>query len=448
MEKVGDDNYMSNEYFIGQLKEKYKNGSLIPFIGAGLSMPFNVPDWSNLIWEYASALTVSEFPVFHELIKMELSKYEYWEALRQIKRYAKRNDQDIQEYICNKVNNSINLNISDNLHNYADLANMGFDSFLTTNYDHILSRYLETNFNSINLKDLGSSTQNILNDGQKRIFHLHGNISQQDSIVMTEETYRELYESRKYSILFSLFAGTKTFLFLGFSFNDIFIQKIIKELNEFFKSKHYILLNNPEDKQVEWLKNNFNIETIVYDGSVSSHAEEIRKILKQITSDNGGKAEQDKLAEGVMEYLLENIPDSEEKKQLEQFFFCKKLRLENIDDKVIDYSKNCFFMAEQYIRWLSKSKFVLKDKIIKHMLDICYTNYQDLFISVFNQFKDSEKFLKCVHDALKGIEFKRLEKILETDYMPLEINKQGFIHVLADDISTENEVWWGEKRFE
>lgn len=32
-----------------QLKEAYHENKLVPFIGAGLSVPFNIPTWEDLI---------------------------------------------------------------------------------------------------------------------------------------------------------------------------------------------------------------------------------------------------------------------------------------------------------------------------------------------------------------------------------------------------------------
>lgn len=74
--------------------------------------------------------------------------------------------------------------------------------------------------------------------------------------------------------------------------------------------------------------------------------------------------------------------------------------------------------------------------------------YKELFISIYEEDRDSEKFLKEVHKSLGNLEFTKLKKFISEDSMPNEINKQGFIHILADDTKSEKEVWWGEKRIE
>jgi hypothetical protein len=325
---------------------------------------------------------------------------------------------------------------------------MSFNSYITTNYDHILQTFLPSNFNPINLRDINSSMQKIINSkDEKRIFHLHGHISDSSSIVLSHEKYLELYNDGKYKTLFSIFTATKTFLFVGFSFNDVFIQNIIKDNFEAFKSKHYIILNNPTEEQVKFLKNNFNLETISYNSKDSSHEEEIRKILCKISEKRKDTENSQELVDDFMEELIEVLPDLEKKKELEKNLFCKKLRVEDIDENKIDYSKDCFFTAEQYIRWLKKSGIKNNEKIITHMLNFCYLKYKDLLIKIYEVHKDSDDFLQSVHNALSGLNFDRVENYLNKN-MPNEENKKGFIHLVADDENSQQSVWWGEKRLE
>jgi len=276
---------MSNDNFIEQLQEIYNKGDVVPFIGAGLSIPFNIPNWGDLIRDCAVEMGKGNEneELVNKIIDINLKKYDYWEAIRMIKHHLVRSDYDIQEYIVNVIKEKVNYKIDDIKHNYKDLSKYDFNTYLTTNYDHILMKYIESHVYPTNLKDFNDRTQILLNnEKEKRILHLHGSISDVSSIVISNEKYKELYENGQYKKLFSLFTGVKTFLFIGFSFNDIFIQKIINDNNEFFKSKHYIILSNPSNKEREWLKREYNLETIQYDENNSSHSEEIRKIIDSI----------------------------------------------------------------------------------------------------------------------------------------------------------------------
>lgn len=298
---------------IEKLRKIYKDGDLIPFIGAGLSIPFDVPGWGKLIKDCALSMGIEDVKgkSFINVIDHNLDEYDYWEAVRCIKKYLHRSEEDIQEYIVSTINRNIVTEIDDKFNNYKDLAKYDFGIYITTNYDHIMQKYLDTNFMPMNLKDFNSNSQYLLKEKEiKRIFHLHGNISDSSSIVISEEKYNELYKDNKYRMLFSLFSGAKTFIFMGFSFNDIFIQKIIKDNNEFFKTKHYIILEDPTDEKIKLLKEQYNLETIAYYTNDSSHPEEIRKILNSICGDEFSINENQNLKNYVKNdlYSCYNLP--------------------------------------------------------------------------------------------------------------------------------------------
>lgn len=439
---------MSNKSFIKELQGIYKKGNIVPFLGAGLSMPFNVPDWGNLIEECALAMGIEDVngASFLNVLKFDLDKYDYWEAVKTIKKYLNRTEEDIQSFIVSKINKCIPNELIGIENNYEDLAKYGFNLYFTTNYDHIIQKYLKTNYIPVNLKDVKTNIQDIMNGtDENRIFHLHGHISDSSSIVISQEKYKELYDNNVYKALFSVFSGVKTFLFVGFSFNDVFIQNIIKDNNEFFKSKHYIILPNPTHEDITYLKQTYNIETISYDPNKSSHQKEIRKIIEEICTIIPGDYENNS---EEYEVPIDELPNMDEKQQLEKNLFCRKLRVENIDEIKVDYSKECFFTAEQYFRWLKKSGLKNSNKYADHFLALTYMKYKELLISTYEEDKDSKKFLKAVHKSLGNIEFTKLKKFISEDNMPNEINKQGFIHILADDMKSEKEVWWGEKRIE
>ncbi|MEY8219515.1 ABC-three component system protein [Enterocloster aldenensis] len=439
---------MQDTVFINELQKKYKDNNVIPFIGAGLSIPFNIPDWGELILQCAleSGMDDIEGTSFMNIIDINLKRYDYWEAVASIKKYALRSEEDIQSFVVNKIKQCIPKDFSKIENNYCDLAKYNFNTIFTTNYDHLIHEYLVTPFVPVNLKDVSANIQNLLAEKEsKRIFHLHGNISDESSIVLSRDKYNELYKNDIYKNLFSIFSGVKTFLFIGFSFNDVFIQNIIKENNQFFKSKHYIILANPKIEERRILKENYNIETISYDPSKSSHQEEIRKLLKLIC-DFTPEDQHENSDESVIE--LDDLPSIEEKVNLENNLFCKKLRIEDIGTGKINYSKDCFFTAEQYFRWLKKSGIKDSDVIAEYMLKMSYMQYQRCFTTLFEENKDSEELWKAVHKLLSELDLNKLKKRINDENLPNDINKQGFIHVLADEKTGEREVWWGDKRFE
>lgn len=100
---------MSNDNFIKELKKLYNEHNIIPFIGAGLSIPFNIPDWGKLIRDCAINMGIENVngTSFIQMLDFSLNQYDYWEAVRIIKKYLNRTEEDIQEYIVNTIKSNI-----------------------------------------------------------------------------------------------------------------------------------------------------------------------------------------------------------------------------------------------------------------------------------------------------------------------------------------------------
>lgn len=270
---------------LSRLKKDYQEGKIVPFVGAGLSVPFKVPTWKMLIENITEKYAVGKRAFVKDAVEMDLRSNNYWGAIEALKLYASVTEKDIQTEIVTLIKeNQISLE-NNNLHNYLDIANMDFKLYLTTNYENLLHEYVKCDTLPILLKDIDFSTQGIFDD--KRIFHLHGYTSNPGSIVISKESYLHLYNNKKYDRLLSVITGTKKLLFMGFSFDDQFVSALIKDHKEHFKGDHYIVLNNPTEEKIRELREEYGLITIDYQAEGSSHTEEIRKILNQIADNKG-----------------------------------------------------------------------------------------------------------------------------------------------------------------
>lgn len=437
---------MDKDSLLNELKNKYIKGNLVPFIGAGLSVPFNIPGWGTMIKGCAEENGIHniEGADLFNAIEFDLNRYDYWAAIDGVKKYCGLSESDIQKYVKKQIIQALKEDHSSIKNNYQDLNQPGITTIFTTNYDPLISEYVPSIIHPINLAEVSENIQEIMEQrDDKRIFYLHGNISKPDSIVLSSDSYEKLYKTNNYIKLMELFGGVKTFLFIGFSFNDIYIQKIIKENKEYFKSTHYIILANPTSEQKRYLKEQYSIETISYDPMDSSHTEEISKILSKIFQIE----EFDKKnCDFPNLFKDDSLPTKKDKHDMEQNIFCRKLRLENIDDLRVDASKEYFFMAEHYFRWLKKSGIRCSEDIANYILKQVYLKYKDKVLECINSGKSPDELWVMVHNELKTIQLDKMKRHLNIDSMPDEYDKQGFIHVLANDMESEQEVWWGGKR--
>ena len=346
------------------LKKDYKAGNIVPFIGAGLSVPFKVPTWKEMIENITERYAVGNLSFLKDAVNLSLERHDYWKAIDALKDYALIEDQDIQSEIVKIIDDYQILLEDSNLHNYVDICNMNFNLHLTTNYEHLLHKHLNCTNIPIEMKAINFNTQDLFET--KRVCHLHGHISNPGTIVISRESYESLYEDKKYDNLLKIVTGTKRLLFLGFSFDDQFIRTLIKDHKEYFQGNHYVILNNPTPEKIKELRKDYGLITIGYNADNSSHTEEVRKILKKMSVEEGSDlTELQATDKSEKESVIVGAKISDTEKSVENNLFYKKLALEDVDSSLIELSSYFYIAAEIYIRQLKKSGMSLEiiDKI-------------------------------------------------------------------------------------
>ncbi|TKI58150.1 SIR2 family protein [Brevibacillus antibioticus] len=427
--------------YLENLRQDYQDGKVIPFIGAGLSVPFNIPSWGDLIRSLAEKYAVGDLEFVKKAVEVDLNRHNYWGAIDALKNYTTVVEEDIQEEISNLIQKRQIKLEDDALHNYSDLGKMGFKFCLTTNYEHLLHQYMKFEIQPILLKDVLFNTQDMLD--QKRVCHLHGTISNYGTIVISRESYQELYRNKKYDDLLKLVTGNRKLLFMGFSFDDQFISTLIKEHKESFNGKHYILLANPTDAKIKELRSEYGLLTIPYKTENSSHTAEIRKILNKIAEplithevENPMNGNTPSATSIIIGAGLGNL-----KKNVSGNLFYRKLKLENIDESMIELSSAFYVASEEYIRELQKTGIALN--VIEAMLAKVFIKYKERYVDTYKRYGKSEQFLLAVHNSLAELDFGRHALLLKGNKSD-ENENRGLIHLLADD--EDIDVWWGEER--
>lgn len=235
---------------IEQIQAASKQNRLVIFVGAGVSANSGVPLWGSLIDSFKKDLP--------EHLKEEtdyLKIAQHYRDLRGEKEYLDK-VKDILKY--EKVSpNEI----------HKEILDLNPCHIVTTNYDDLIEQaaltYNHQYYVVRNDKDLPA------NKGEKMIIKMHGDFSL-GNIVLTENDYFDY--SRNFplikSYVLSLFA-TKLVLFVGFSFTDINLKYILRNvqnvlgermqraylltdkkyddlLSEYYKSKGLCLVNSLE----------------------------------------------------------------------------------------------------------------------------------------------------------------------------------------------------------
>ncbi|MGE7112784.1 ABC-three component system protein [Lysinibacillus sp. NPDC047702] len=321
---------------------------------------------------------------------------------------------------------------------------MDFNLYLTTNYENLLFKYVQCDILPILMKDIDFSTQELFD--AKRILHLHGYTSNSGSIVLSRESYQELYANNKYNELLKQVTGTKTLLFMGFSFEDQFIRELIKNHRQYFKGNHYIILDNPSEDKSRVLKEEYGLITVKYNSHNSSHSEEIRKILahiSEIKKDETYAAVQEKGLDSKIQNVVLGAQIDDFNQDVESNLFYQKLKIEDIEADLLELSKAFYVAAEIYIRDLKLNGMSVD--VINAVLAKVLIKYKERYRDTYNKNgKNSNEFLDAVHETLENFDFGRLSNLFSENEVSDEDEKRGLIHILTNEEKIN--IWWGKNR--
>ena len=324
---------------IRKLKEIYNKRKLVPFVGAGLSRPYNIPDWKRLL----ELLTVELVDDDQESISRDIKQGLYWDAVDKIIDYSCKDERYIQEIVVEIINKLMIKDINGIDNNYGDLNDLKVPYYLTTNYDNLLSSNIKSSYQTIILNQADVSTQQWAREKvEKRVIHLHGTVANAGSIVLSKNKYEEIYSQPKYRELFNFLRSGYTFIFLGFSFSDEYIIQLIKEYNDIFNDYHYILLPNATREIKKEYMDKYKLNVISYDvndiTNNNEHVVGIREIFQSISNDEVNKEEQiGKLQDAVtvLENLSKDFTCNKDVKKIDQI-----LSFDGLIEDVVNLAKS------------------------------------------------------------------------------------------------------------
>lgn len=233
-----------------QLKNAYKQGNVILFVGAGVSMNLGLPSWNQLIGHIAEELGYA--PEIYQTFGDSLALAEYYKII-------KGSIGELRSWMDREWHSS-NIKIeSSEIHQIIACAN--FPIIYTTNYD----RWIENAFkhygkNCQKIKNVGDLTN--LNTNVTQIIKFHGDFDDDNSIVLDETSFfdRLDFETPLDIKLRADILG-KTVLFIGYSLSDINIRLLFYKLSKIWRYHgvgaqpcSYIFSSKPNPIQEEVLK--------------------------------------------------------------------------------------------------------------------------------------------------------------------------------------------------
>lgn len=229
--------------FINEIRQEYKNGRLIPFIGSGFSKPLGLPDWSGLIAELAQKINIEPDLFMLHGSYQQLLEFVYKTHHREWKDF-------IHGMILRYDSHDAQQQRKGSATHKALSKLTSVKTIYTTNYDSHIEEALKENGRTVKLLttiDDFIDTKN--KDANCEVLKFHGTLVDDETIVLTESQYFERMsleapvDQRLRADLLS-----NSFLFMGYSFSDPNIRYIWYKIHELKRQQS---LKNQRSSPVE-----------------------------------------------------------------------------------------------------------------------------------------------------------------------------------------------------
>lgn len=233
--------------------------NLVIFVGAGVSLDSGMPSWSKAVSQIADKLNISP----NEIDSLKIPQY-YFNA---------RGKNDYTQLVHQIFKYGIHLQT---MPVHKKIIDFNADVMITTNYDHLLEQAAEESGEVLHIV---SKDSDLPYKRGKELIKMHGDF-EHDNFVLKEDDYLNYGQNfRLIKNYITSLAGTKTILFVGYSFSDPDLKQIFSWLKNVLQGdfRHAYMISVGEyDKYEETYYKNFGINTL-YAGLFQKDGEEISK---------------------------------------------------------------------------------------------------------------------------------------------------------------------------
>lgn len=202
------------QLFVDKYIKSINSDNAAIFAGAGLSVASGLVNWKELLREIANEL------------QLDIDKEDDLISLAQFYENEKGGRGSINSQLIDEFTKDVALN-----DNHKIISSLPIRTFWTTNYDNLIEKSLEAEGKSVDKK---ICVENLATNKPRRdavVYKMHGDISLPHDAVLTKDDYdcynekRQLYTTSLQGDLIS-----KTFLFIGFSFEDPNLDYILSRI--------------------------------------------------------------------------------------------------------------------------------------------------------------------------------------------------------------------------
>ncbi len=215
--------------FVKKFVAEVRSYNTAIFAGAGLSMPSGFVNWKELLKDIAHDLGLD---IEQETDLISVAQYHYNKHKTRVELSTKL----VKEFARDAKPNQ----------NHELLAGMPIHVYWTTNYDSLIEDALKKEHKTVDVKRTKKQLAVTHPGSQATVYKMHGDITAVEDTVLIKDDY-ETYELER-KLFSTCLQGdliSKTFLFVGFSFDDpnlSYILSRIRILLEDHQRQHYCFM--------------------------------------------------------------------------------------------------------------------------------------------------------------------------------------------------------------
>lgn len=244
-----------------KLVSELREGNVIAWVGAGLSIGTGYPSWEQLVNKIAESIcnTRFEHPDLHEWVKKNAEINPEWVAEVLFKANTREYYDSIKNEF-NRIGNKESLV-------HALLSILPFRGYITTNYDTLIehnlqffTKYTPPIYGIKNMLELLTDNSNT-----KFVYKIHGDInSLENGIVLTETDYYSLQQDKIYNKILSWLFSKHTLVCFGYSLRDRDFRAILNDRYELLQGNcppFYVFtsVENTCKDEIDCYKDKFNV---------------------------------------------------------------------------------------------------------------------------------------------------------------------------------------------
>lgn len=201
--------------FIDTYTKAIKERNSAIFAGAGLSIPAGFVNWKNLLRDIAAELNLD---IDKENDLIAIAQYHYNEK--------GNNRHKLNQLLIEEFTQGTSVTT-----NHKILATLPIQTYWTTNYDKLIEKAIEEEGKTPDTKIRQEDLSTNIPKRDAVVYKMHGDVSMPDQAILTKDDYEGYNEKRQlYTTTLQGDLVAKTFLFIGFSFDDPNLEYILSRI--------------------------------------------------------------------------------------------------------------------------------------------------------------------------------------------------------------------------